>query len=319
MNRPPSPTGEKYVDLQVNGYAGIDFNQDELTADALHAACQRLAADGVARFLATIITEQIDVMRRRIQRVVQLRAADPLAQKMIPGIHVEGPFLNDAPGFRGAHPADAIRPADPDAMQRLLDAADGLVRLVTLAPESDPGLATTRLLARRGIRVSAGHTDATLDQLRAAVDQGLSVFTHLGNGCPQQLHRHDNIIQRVLSIADKITCCFIADGVHVPFFALRNYLRCAGVQRSIVVTDCMAAAGMGPGQYKIGRWNISVGEDLAAWAPDRSHLIGSCGTMRRSDENLSQQLGLSKEDCHALLVRNPARLIDSASLDSTKE
>src|SRR5690606_2198311 len=97
------------------------------------------------------------------------------------------------------HPADAIHPANCGDMQQLLDAGGGLVRLVTLAPERDPGLTVTKMLARQGIIVSGGHSDATIDQLDEAIDAGLSMWTHLGNGCPLQMHRHDNVIQRVLS------------------------------------------------------------------------------------------------------------------------
>src|SRR4030095_15427595 len=137
------------------------------------------------------------------------------------------------------------RIADRDSMRRLLDAADGLARLVTLSPESDPGFAVTRMLAAEDVRVSAGHTNASLDELKAAIDAGLSMFTHLGNGCPMQMHRHDNIIQRALSLSDKLWICFIADGAHVAFPALGNYLRAAGLDRCVIVTDAIAPASLG--------------------------------------------------------------------------
>ena len=293
-----------YFDLQVNGYAGVDFNQDDLSADALHAACERLQADGVAGFLATIITDHIPVMSGRLARLAKLREADPLAQRLIAGFHIEGPFINESDGYRGAHPADAIRPGNTEEMRQLLDAGTGLTRLVTLAPERDTSLAVTKLLVERGIVVSAGHCNPTLDQLRAAVEAGLTMFTHLGNGCPKMLPRHDNIIQHVLSLADRLWVCFIADGVHVPFVALRNYLCAAGVNRSIVVTDAMAAAGLGPGRYRLSRWEVVVGEDLAAWAPDRSHLIGAAVTMAQTEQKLRRYLGLSAEDCRCLLSVN---------------
>ena len=217
-----------YVDLQVNGYAGVDFNSDALTAAELHHACERLDADGVAAFLATIITDDIAAMCRRLATLARLREHDSLAQRLIAGLHIEGPFLNDAAGYRGAHPADAMRDADPGSMKQLLDAAAGLTRIVTLAPERDEGGRTTAMLAANGIVVSAGHTDASVDELRTAIDEGLSMFTHLGNGCPMQLHRHDNIVQRALSLAPHLWMRFIADGAHVPFVALGNYLRLAG-------------------------------------------------------------------------------------------
>jgi N-acetylglucosamine-6-phosphate deacetylase len=127
-------------------------------------------------------------------------------------------------GYVAAHDAASILPATPEAVARLVDAGGGLVRLVTLAPECDAAAATTRWLVDQGITVSAGHTDCSLVQLAAAIETGFSMVTHLGNGCPTVLPRHDNVIQRLLSRADDLWICFIPDGVHVPWFALKNYL-----------------------------------------------------------------------------------------------
>src|SRR4051812_8242972 len=132
-----------YFDLQVNGYGGYDFNTDDLTAEQLHAACEALRADGVAGILATIITEDLGKMGARLRRLVELREWDPLAKEMIPGFHIEGPFISPETGYVGAHPKDAVRPATPGDMERLLDAAGGLTRIVTLAPEHDAGYRTT--------------------------------------------------------------------------------------------------------------------------------------------------------------------------------
>lgn len=302
-----------FIDLQVNGYGGADFNADDLKAEQLHRACEMLEADGVAGILATVITDHLDAMYRRLARIHTLREADPHAARLVRGIHIEGPFLNQTAGFRGAHPADAIRPANVDEMKSLLDAAGGLTRIVTLAPERDRDFAVTRMLAGQGIVVSAGHTDATLDELRAAIDAGLSMFTHLGNGCPMSLHRHDNIIQRVLSVSDRLWISFIADGAHVPFFALRNYLRVAGLDRCIVVTDAMSAAGLGPGRYTLGRWDLMIGEDRVARSPDGSHLVGSAGTMPLSLKNLTGPVGLNEPEALRLMRDNPRAILGIAS------
>ena len=294
-----------YFDLQVNGYAGVDFNQDNLDAESLHRACERLEADGVAGFLATIITDDLEAMCRRLSTLAALFDTDPLARRLISGIHIEGPFLNEADGYRGAHPRDAIRPASVESMARLLDAAHGLTRIVTLAPERDPGLAVTRMLASRGILVSAGHTDASLDQLAHAADAGLSMFTHVGNGCPMQMHRHDNIIQRALSFAGRLWLCFIADGAHIPFATLRNYLRLANEDRTIIVTDAIAPAGLGPGRYRFGRWDLVIGDDMVPRSPDHSHLVGSGITMKQTAANLRHALGLSEAVVRKITLENP--------------
>ncbi len=194
-------------------------------------------------------------------------------------------------------------------MKRLLDAADGLTRIVTLAPERDVGFEVTRMLANEDVVVSAGHTDASLDELKGAIDNGLSMFTHVGNGCPMMMHRHDNIIQRALSLSDRLWLTFIADGAHVPWPALGNYLKAAGTEKCIVVTDAIAAAGLGPGRYTLGHWDLMIGEDMVARAPDGSHLVGSAGTMERSARNLIEHIGLKEADVRTLMIGNPRTAI----------
>lgn len=298
-----------YFDLQVNGYAGVDFNKDSLTAEELRHAVEALRRDGVDAILATIITEQFDRMCRRMTRIAQLRDADPLAQQIIKGIHVEGPFISALPGYVGAHPKDAVIPASSDAARRLVEAGRGLVKLVTLAPEADEKCAATAYFAERGIRVSAGHTNASLDQLKRAMDRGLTFFTHLGNGCPAELPRHDNIIQRVLSLREHLHIMFIADGAHVPFFVLKNFIDLVGTYRCVVVTDAIAPAGLGPGKYTLGRWELQIGDDMVARSPDGSHLVGSAMPMRHAVANLEKNVGLSSPQARKLVDVNPRQMM----------
>lgn len=298
-----------YFDLQINGCYGLDFNQDHIDPDAMHRSCQRLEADGVGGILATFITEKIDNMATRLANIVKLRQRDPLVARMVAGFHIEGPFISPEPGYKGAHPVDAIHPANLDGMKKLLDAAGGLTRLVTLAPEQDENFAVTDYLAKQKITVSAGHTNASLEQLRGAADRGLSMFTHVGNGCPMQMNRHDNIIQRVLSLRERIWLCFICDGAHIPFFALRNYLDLGGIDRCCAVTDAIAPAGLGPGKYTVSRWELVIDEDMVARAPDRSHLVGAAITMPQTAANLVQKVGLTEAQVEQLTVANPRRAI----------
>lgn len=302
-----SPSG--YVDLQVNGYADVDFNANELSAERVAPVCKRLRDEGVAGILATVITADLDAMCRRLANIYRIRDADPAIADMIWGIHIEGPFLNEQPGYIGAHPASAARSADVDSMKRLLNAAGGLTKIVTLAPERDANSSVTKYLAGQGVRVSAGHCNPSLDELRAAIDAGLSLFTHLGNACPGTLPRHDNIIQRALSLSDHLLFGFIADGVHVPFVALGNYLKCCGLDRAFIVTDAICGAGLGPGEFTIGNLRVVVDENLATWSADRSHLMGSAGTMRRSEENLRRALGLNEQQINQLLAANPRSVL----------
>jgi N-acetylglucosamine-6-phosphate deacetylase len=298
-----------YWDLQVNGYLGVDFNGDHLDVDHLEQVCEHLLNENVVGILATVITARIDAMCGRLQRIVSACAARPRIAQLIQGIHIEGPFLNPAPGFIGAHPVDCARPATIEAMEELLDAAGGMTRIVTLAPECDEELATTHMLAKQGITVSAGHCDPSWEQLHAAIEAGLSMFTHLGNGCPLQLHRHDNVIQRALSLSERLWIGLIADGVHLPMMTFKNILRCATLDHCFVVSDAIAAAGMGPGRYQLGEREVLVDEHLATWAADRSHLVGSAITLKRAAENLRQYLGLVDHEVEQLLAINPRRAI----------
>ncbi|MCA9197051.1 MAG: N-acetylglucosamine-6-phosphate deacetylase [Planctomycetales bacterium] len=298
-----------YVDLQVNGFYGVDFNADQGEVHAWEAACQRLMNDGVQAILATVITDSIEAMSARLQRIHSFCQQSSIVRQLIVGVHIEGPFLNPNPGYIGAHPVQHARTASLSDMDRLLDAAQGMTRLVTLAPEQDPDFHVTSGLARQGILVSAGHCNPSLGQLEDAMDAGLRLFTHLGNGCPLQMHRHDNIIQRVLACADRLHIGLIGDGVHVPLFALRNYLKTAGIERCFVVTDAISAAGLGPGTYQLANQTVVVDDDLATWSADRSHLTGSAVTMQRTVQNLVR-IGLAPGQIRQLVYETPRRLLE---------
>lgn len=298
------------LDLQLNGYKGVDFNADGLSATALRQACAAVRADGGGRMLATIITDRLDRMVARIGRLAELRESDPLIAGVMAGIHVEGPFISPVPGFVGAHPAEHVIPATLDAAEQLVAAGRGLVRLVTLAPEHDAGQDTTRWLDGQGIVVSAGHCDPSADTLAVAIDAGLSAFTHLGNGCPLQLHRHDNVIQRVLA-ADRLRwIMLIPDGVHLPPSLVRTIVRAVGIDRVIAVTDATAAGGMGPGRFSLAGQEVVVDADGAAWAPDRSHLVGSTASMARVRDVLREAVGLSADEIDQVTAVNPARALE---------
>lgn len=299
------------LDLQVNGYAGVDFNSESINENELHHACQALHDDGVEGILATVITDSIESMCKRLEKLTRIRDSNPLCAEIIVGFHIEGPFLNQSPGYIGAHPAAQAKQANTEDMKRLLDAANGYTKLVTLAPERDHLSKTTSFLSELGITVAAGHCNPTTDELMAGIDCGLSMFTHLGNGCPMQLERHDNIIQRVLSLSDSLWVSFIPDGLHVPFSALKNYLKIVPSERAIAVTDAISAARMGPGKYTIGKWRINIGTDGTAMAPDRSHLIGSTLTVPQIIENLGDSVGLESTQIQAMLYTNPLAAVNS--------
>ena len=292
-------------DIQVNGFAGVDFNADVVSCEEMAKVEAALGDDGVDGVLATVITAEIGSMERRVRRLAEFCDGGGVFR----GIHIEGPFLNPAPGYVGAHPAEHVVPATVGVVARLVDAGGGHVRLVTLAPEKDEGLKVTRWLVERGIRVAAGHCDPTLDQLRGAADAGLSLFTHLGNGCPPVLHRHDNIIQRALSLSDRLWICLIADGHHLPLYVLRNLIRAAGVGRCIAVTDAMSAAGAPAGSYPLAGKFFEVGDDRVVRVPGTDQFAGSAARLPDLRENL-RAAGFSEEDVKVMAEENPRRALN---------
>jgi len=303
-----------FVDLQANGYAGLDFNADDVTLDEVLRVGKRLADDGVEKVLVTLITAPLETMIRRIEHwcdILDQCDADPSlnAAKVFTGFHIEGPFISPIDGYVGAHPVDAVLSATTDVAARLVETARGRVRLLTLAPEQDADGRVTRWLTDQGITVAAGHSDASLDQLKTAIDSGLRLYTHLGNGCPARMPRHDNIIQRVLHWSDQLAISFIADGHHVPCWALSNYLKCVPTQNVIIVTDAISAAGLGPGRYPLGDQMVEVDQDGAAWSADRTHFAGSAATMPAMHATLHDRLGIGRDELQAWMRDNPARLI----------
>ncbi|MEO1617172.1 MAG: N-acetylglucosamine-6-phosphate deacetylase [Planctomycetota bacterium] len=299
------------VDLQVNGYAGVDFNAADLTHSAMREACQRLRDDGVVRFFPTVITDDLDGMVGKIKRLSELAESDAFIEECVGGIHVEGPFLNRNRGFIGAHPAEHAFDASVDAAERLIDAGAGRVRLFTLAPEVDGAVRLIARLRDLGIIVAAGHTDASLADLDAAIDAGLQLFTHLGNGCPSEMHRHDNIVQRALARSQALFISMIADGHHVPWFAMQNYLQCIPKERVIIVSDAISAAGLGPGSHRLGGQTVHVDENGAAWMADRTQFAGCATTLRESAQMMLEQDLATEEDLRRWMTANPSRLLDA--------
>ncbi len=299
----------KYMDLQVNGAFGIDFNDDDLTCDGFEFACSKLRESGVAGFLATIITESIETMCSRIQKIVRMIEAEPELGKIVRGIHVEGPFLSNRSGFYGTHPPQHILPANVSDAMRLLNAGNGWIRLVTLAPEHDPNCQVIQRLSEEGVRVFAGHTDASFKVLERAIDHGLVGFTHLGNGCVQQVDRHDNIMQRVLALRERLYITLIADGIHLPSWLLNSWIEIIGSQRCIIISDAMSAAGMPPGEYTIGHQSILVDPSRRTRHRDHGYLAGSASTMADMDMFITKNLLIGQSDREYLLFGNAIALL----------
>ncbi len=292
-------------DLQVNGFAGVDFQQPDLSAADLRRACEALRAHQTHRILLTLITDEIDALCRKFASIEKLRAADPLIAETIPGYHLEGPWLSAEPGFCGAHPREKMCAPSLTDYRRLQDAAGGNIRLITLAPEwpgSDEFIAEVTC---ERVVISLGHTDASHAQIDAAIRAGATLCTHLGNGVPQELHRHHNVVQRLLW-RDELTACFIPDGIHLPLTVLRNFFRAKPPGRAIFTTDAMAAAGAPDGRYTIGHAEVESRAGLVR-VPGQLNFAGSALAPDDGVELAAAWLGISRADARALFSTTVAR------------
>lgn len=286
-------------EIQVNGFAGVDFQSRELSVAEIRRAVGALEEHETRRFFATFITDDLVALEARLVFWERVRADEPAIAAAVAGYHLEGPWISPEPGYRGAHdPAFVIPPRLPD-FDRLQEAAGGRVKIVTLAPEVNGAHGFIAGLRSRGVQVSIGHSNAGWDSIRAAIEAGAGFCTHLGNGVPAMLDRHDNVVQRLLS-CDELVAFFIPDGIHLPPHVLQNFFRAKLPGKALFTTDCMAAAGSPPGRYRLAHHEMDVGADGVVRMPGSSQFAGSSLTPPRAVENAVRWLGLPPAEARRL-------------------
>jgi N-acetylglucosamine-6-phosphate deacetylase len=295
-------------DLQINGYAGVDFQQDNLPLGDLELATRKLRADGCGKFLLTLITDEWNTMMARLRHLRSLRHQSDELKSAIVGWHIEGPFLSAEPGFCGAHNPTVMLDPKPEHMHELRRIAEGDPLLITIAPERAGALDAIKLAVSQGIKVSLGHTNASAEALRQAVAAGATGFTHLANGCPRELDRHDNILWRVFETPGLLVS-LIPDQIHVspPFFRLAH--RTLGSDSIYYTTDAMAAAGSPPGRYRIGKLEVEVGADQIVRQPGGPLFAGSALRPIEGVFRAARMLGCPWQETWKRLSEAPARLM----------
>jgi len=261
-------------DAQVNGYGGIDFQQDDVTAGDLISAARQLRNAGCTRFLLTLITDEWTKLTGRLRHLKELRKQSAELQSAIAGWHIEGPFLSTEPGFHGAHDPKWMLDPTAERIQELRSITEKDPLLLTLSPERPGAIEAIELAASSGIKISLGHTNASWEILQKAVRAGACSFTHLANGCPRELDRHDNIVWRVFETPD-LQVGLIPDTIHVSPSLFRIIHRNLVPDWIYYVSDAMSAAGMAAGRYKLGKLELEVGEDQIVRQPGKPLFAGS--------------------------------------------
>ena len=326
--RSQDETGEVWiaaglVDLQVNGYGGSDVNDPAMSADTVVDLAAKQWRAGVTSFFPTVISATEEDITGRLRAISAARQSDPAVARAIPGIHVEGPYLSAQDGPRGVHPAGVLRDPSIEELSRWQRAADGLVRIVTLAPELPGAMDYIRAAALRGVVAAIGHTACDPEDIVRAADAGARLSTHLGNGAHAVLPRHPSYLWSQLS-EDRLVASFVADGHHLSGATLKAMLRSKTVGRSVLVSDSTSLAGMPPGRYR-----TAVGGDVALTPEGRLTSVGTpylagsaaslldcvCGATRHGDVTLAESVQMASLNPRALLGLDGGRVRVGAPAD----
>jgi N-acetylglucosamine-6-phosphate deacetylase len=302
-----------FVDLQVNGYLGCDFTAPDLAAEDFGQAADKLLAAGSAAFLATVVTAPMQVYERNLPIIAAAAQCGRFRGRVL-GIHLEGPFLSREPGVIGAHRPEHTLAADIDVLSRLMDLAGGQLRMLTLSPELPGAERMIRWAAGHGICAACGHTMATADGLARAADAGATVFTHLGNGLPRTVPRHENPIWAALA-EDRLAATLITDGQHLPHAVIKSFIRAKGADRIAVVSDAAPPAGMPPGHYRTLGNDCVLEPDGRLHSPTKNCLVGSSSTMLQCMNHLASLNILTADELHAVGLDNPLRLLGLTPAD----
>ena len=300
----------EWIDLQINGYGGVDFNAPGLDVDRVVSVTERLEQDGTTGYLPTIVTGDPEVALSTLRAIVAARKKSARCERNILGVHLEGPFISAEPGAVGTHPVEWVAKPSLELFGRFQDAGEGLVKLVTVAAEV-PGMPDfVKALSSQGVAVSLGHQmAATPAEIEPCVEAGAKAFTHLGNGIPNMIPRHDNIIFTALA-EDRMTVMFIPDGHHLPDTMLKVYTRAVPMKRLVAVSDAQYPAGMPPGEYDVCGSRARLEPNGLLWNPARNCLVGATTPMAQMMDLLQRRIGLTLDECRAIGHDNPLALIN---------
>ena len=295
-----------WIDLQVNGFAGVDYNSPSSSHEEIARSIRAVLQTGVTRFFPTVITGSPEDMSGALANLAQAKEATWEGAAM-EAFHLEGPYISPEDGPRGAHPERWVRPPDLNEFHRFQEAARGNIRLVTLSPEWPYAPRFIEALVGEGVVVSIGHTRATSEEISAAVNAGATLSTHIGNGAHPILPRHPNYIWEQLA-EDRLAASFIVDGIHLAPSFLNVALRAKGLERALLVTDAVMPAGCAPGKYKLGEVDVELHSDGSVRLLGGTRLAGSALRMDRALQNVIRIAGLSLREAITLATRNPARI-----------
>ncbi|HIC01812.1 TPA: N-acetylglucosamine-6-phosphate deacetylase [Candidatus Poribacteria bacterium] len=295
------------IDIQVNGFAGYDLNSDDVKTADVCQMVKSLWKTGTGFCCPTVVTGSNQRMSKSIQ-VITAALKDPTINRSIIGIHVEGPYISPQDGPRGAHPKEHVRQPNWDEFQRWQDIAEGQIKILTLAPETEGAITLIEKLRESGVVVAIGHTGAEHQQIQDAIQAGATMSTHLGNGAHAQIRRHPNYIWDQLA-ADELHASFIVDGHHLPPSVVKSMFRAKGLERAILVSDAVHLAGLEPGRYQFGSQDIELTSNQSVRLYGTDYLAGSAIELARGVENSVKFAEISLDQAFRLATVQPAGVL----------
>jgi N-acetylglucosamine-6-phosphate deacetylase len=298
-----------FCDLQINGYQGVEFNDPQLTVERVRRAALSQDPFGVTRYLATCTTDSEQVFTHSFGTIAKAIDELPEVATRIAGIHMEGPYIAPDDGPRGAHPRQHVRPPDWNEFSRIQESARGRIKLLTLSPEYEGSAAFIKKVTASGVLIAIGHTNATSDQIRAAVDAGARMSTHLGNGAHPQIKRHPNYIWDQLA-EDRLVASLIADGHHLPPAVVKSMVRAKTPARCVLVSDITGLGGMPAGRYTTGLGDLEVLESgKLVLAGQRDILAGASQPIHVCVAHVMRFAGVSLQTAVEMASTSALRLI----------
>jgi len=294
------------IDVQINGYMGVDFASQDLTLNGIRKATRELWKEGVTTFFPTLITNEHDALKKNFTILAQV-LDDPEIGVSIPGFHLEGPYISPVKGFRGAHLEKYVRKPDWQEFMEYQNAAKKGIKLITVAPEVAGAITFIRKCVENGVVVSLGHHNGSAENIKKAIDAGASMSTHLGNGCANMINRHHNPLWPQLA-DDRLTPTIIADGYHLTKEEIQSFYKVKGPGNIILVSDALDLAGLPPGEYIRGERKVLLTPNVVKF-PAENVLAGAASPISKCVGNMVQFTQCSLKDAIQMASTNPPKLL----------
>jgi len=298
-----------FFDIQVNGYKGSDYSLEDFSEEHIRNIIANLATSGTTQHIPTIVSSPQERILKNLEIISKAIDTLPDIKEAIPGIHIEGPFISPEEGPRGCHDPSFIRNPDFEEFRQWQEAAEGRIVMVTIAPEKEGSMEFIKKVTRTGVKIAIGHTGATPEIIREAIEAGAQFSTHLGNGSYLILPKVNNYIWEQLA-ADELFAGIICDGFHLPTSAVKVFTRAKGLDKLILVSDVALLGGLKPGVYKWGNMEVEVFKDSHLGLAGTGILAGAGHLLDWDIAHFIRFTGNNLAKTIPLCTTNPVKVIE---------